>query len=92
MARITNKLPTWLIEGLASINEIYPNPYYHTILSQAVDRDGLLSFSDICQNFPVDASGAYLAYAQAASFTRYLFDQYGAEGLETLIENLQTEQ
>jgi hypothetical protein len=81
------KQPTWLIEGLASINEIYPNPYYHTILSQAVDRDGLLSFSDICQNFPVDASGAYLAYAQAASFTRYLFDQYGAEGLETLIEN-----
>jgi hypothetical protein len=80
------KLPTWLIEGLASVNEIYPNPYYHTILSQAAARDGLLSFSDICQNFPADASGAYLAYAQADSFTRYLFDQYGAEGLETLVE------
>jgi hypothetical protein len=79
------KLPTWLIEGLASVNEIYPNPYYHTILSQAADRGGLLSFSDICKNFPVDASGAYLAYAQAASFTRYLYDQYGAEGLETLV-------
>jgi hypothetical protein len=79
------KLPTWLIEGLASVNEIYPNPYYHTILSQAAARDGLLSFSDICQNFPADASGAYLAYAQAASFTRYLYDQYGAEGLETLV-------
>jgi hypothetical protein len=78
------KLPAWLIEGLASVNEIYPNPYYHTILSQAAARDGLLSFSDICQNFPADASGAYLAYAQAASFTRYLYDQYGAEGLETL--------
>jgi len=80
-----DKLPAWLKEGLASVNEIYPNPYYHTILSQAVARDGLLSFSDICQNFPVDASGAYLAYAQAASFTRYLFDQYGAEGMETLV-------
>ncbi len=79
------KLPTWLNEGLASINEIYPNPYYHTILSQAAAKDGLLSFSDICQNFPVDASGAYLAYAQAASFTRYLYDQYGTEGLETLV-------
>lgn len=79
------KLPTWLNEGLASVNEIYPNPYYHTILSQAIARDGLLSFSDICLNFPVDASGAYLAYAQAASFTRYLYDQYGAEGLETLV-------
>jgi hypothetical protein len=79
------KLPTWLNEGLASINEILPNPYYHTILSQAAARNSLLSFSDICQNFPVDASGAYLAYAQAASFTRYLYDQYGAEGMETLV-------
>jgi len=81
------KLPTWLLEGLASVNEIYPNPYYHTILSQAVARDGLLSFRDICQNFPVDASGAYLAYAQATSFTRYLYDQYGSEGLESLVIN-----
>ncbi len=79
------KLPSWLNEGLASVNEIYPNPYYHTILSQAAAKNNLLAFSDICKNFPVDASGAYLAYAQAASFTRYLFDQFGAEGLETLL-------
>lgn len=79
------KLPAWLKEGLASVNEIYPNPYYHTILSQAAAKGSLLSFSDICQNFPVDASGAYLAYAQAASFTRYLYDQYGAAGLESLV-------
>jgi hypothetical protein len=79
------KLPSWLNEGLASVNEIYPNPYYHTILSQAAAKGSLLSFSDICQNFPVDASGAYLAYAQAASFTRYLYDQYGTEGLEALV-------
>jgi hypothetical protein len=79
------KLPAWLKEGLASVSEIYPNPYYHTILSQAADKNSLLSLSDICQNFPVDASGAYLAYAQAASFTRYLYDQYGAEGMETLV-------
>lgn len=80
-----SQLPAWLKEGLASINEIYPNPYYHTILSQAVARNGLLSFTDICKNFPVDASGAYLAYAQAASFTRYLFDQYGSDGIETMV-------
>jgi len=81
------KLPSWLKEGLASVNEIYPNPYYHTILSQAAAKGSLLSFSDICQNFPVDASGAYLAYAQAASFTRYLFDRYGAEGIKSLVES-----
>jgi hypothetical protein len=80
-----NKLPAWLNEGLASATEIYPNPYYHTILSQALEKDSLLSFTDICQNFPVDASGAYLAYAQAASFTRYLYEQYGADGLENLV-------
>jgi hypothetical protein len=78
-------LPTWLNEGLASINEIYPNPYYHTILTQAVSKHNLLALRDICQNFPVDASGAYLAYAEAASFTRYLYDRFGADGLETLL-------
>jgi hypothetical protein len=83
-AAYNDRLPAWLKEGLASINEINPNPYYHQILSQAVEKGSLFSFSDICQNFPVDASGAYLAYAQSASFVRYLYDEYGAEGLETL--------
>jgi hypothetical protein len=78
-------LPIWLNEGLASITEIYPNPNYHTILTNAVKKGSLLPLASLCPSFPVDTSGAYLAYAEAASFTRFLYDQYGQEGLEALV-------
>jgi hypothetical protein len=39
-----------------------------------------------CQSFPRDASGAFVAYAQATSFTRYLQQQYGSAGLQSLAQ------
>jgi hypothetical protein len=77
-------LPAWLNEGLASVAELYPNPDYLTLLSKANDEDKLLPITSLCQTFPRDASGAFLAYAQATSFTRYLHQQYGSTGLEKL--------
>jgi hypothetical protein len=77
-------LPAWLNEGLASVAELYPNPDYLTLLDKANDGDQLLPIASLCQTFPRDASGAFLAYAQATSFTRYLYQQYGSTGLEKL--------
>lgn len=78
-------LPAWLNEGLASLAELYPNPDYLSLLQSAYKKDSLLSISSLCQEFPRDASGAFLAYAQASSFTRFLHQQYGSSGLESLI-------
>ena len=77
-------LPTWLDEGLASIAELYPNPDYLVLLDNAVDKDDLQPIATLCESFPRDASGAFLAYAQATSFTRYLQQQYGSSGLGRL--------
>lgn len=77
-------LPAWLNEGLASIAELYPNPDYLTLLDKANEQDKLLPMASLCQTFPRDASGAFLAYAQATSFTRYLHQQFGSTGLEKL--------
>lgn len=77
-------LPAWLNEGLASVAELYPNPDYLTLLDKALDDDKLLPMASLCQTFPRDASSAFLAYAQATSFTRYLYQQYGSTGLENL--------
>ncbi len=77
-------LPTWLEEGLASISELYPNPDYLALLDNAFDKDDLLPIVSLCDTFPRDASGAFLAYAQATSFTRFLQRQYGSNGLEKL--------
>lgn len=78
--------PTWLVEGLASVAELYPNPDYQILLNNAIERDTLLSMDSLCDAFPRDASSALLAYAQSASFARYLHQQYGASGVERLIQ------
>lgn len=80
-----NNLPIWLAEGLASIAELYPNPDYQILLNNAQERDMLLRMETLCAAFPRDASSALLAYAQSASFTRYLHAQYGASGLDRLM-------
>lgn len=77
-------IPAWLNEGLASIAELYPNPDYLILLNKALDEDSMLPIVSLCDTFPRDASGAFLAYAEATSFTRFLYQQYGTTGLEAL--------
>lgn len=80
-----NRLPPWLLEGIASIAELYPNPDYQLALERAEEDDSLIPISELCQPFPRDASQAFLAYAQSKSFTRYLYTNYGSSGLDDLI-------
>jgi len=82
-ARYPN-LPTWLNEGLASLAELSPNPDYERILAAAVEKEQLMSIASLCQSFPTDSS-VFLAYAEAAYFTRYLHGRFGAQGLQELI-------
>ena len=79
-------LPVWLKEGLASANEMRPNPDYYVILSKAVEQNTLLPMAALCQSFPQD-NNVYLAYAQSDSFIRYLYQQYGQSGLQSLLES-----
>ncbi len=56
------------------------------LLKTNYEKERLLPISNLCVTFPRDAAGAYLAYAQAESFTRFLHQEYGSSGLEALIE------
>lgn len=80
------ELPVWLSEGLASITELYPNPDYQILLNNAYDYESLIPIGDLCSSFPRDASKALLAYAEAASFTRYLRQTEGSAGLDRLLQ------
>ena len=80
-----NNLPTWLREGLAALSEQAPNPEDDRLLSLAAANKTLLPLADLCGLFPQDVSGASLAYAESASFTRYLGKTYGTAGLQELI-------
>jgi hypothetical protein len=78
-------LPNWLNEGLATMAQLYPTPEYQVLLENAIKEDSLIPISSLCQGFPSHASGAYLAYAEATYFTRYIYSQYGSSGLERLV-------
>lgn len=80
-----SRLPTWLIEGLATIAELYPNQDYERVMQSAMREDRLLPMVGLCGEFPRDLSGAILAYAQSASFLRFLHKNFGSSGLANLI-------
>ena len=80
-----NQLPTWLLEGLASNAELYPNPDYQRVLQKAVDEHNLLPMSAFCQDFPRELSGALLGYAQSSSFMRFLIENFGSSGILKLM-------
>lgn len=78
------KQPAWLIEGIASMVELYPNPDYARALEIASVNDTLIPFIDLCDSFPADSGSAFLAYAQSQSFVTYIRDSFGVSGLSRL--------
>jgi len=85
-----DNLPLWFKEGLASIIELRPNPDYYVLLNNAIEKGSLIPITELCDSFPTDASSIYLAYAQADSFSRFLYQQFGSPGLQALLDNYST--
>jgi len=81
--------PVWLIEGMASLAELYPNPEYSQVLESSAARQQLISFESLCVSLPRETAGAFQAYAQSDSFVRYLQRKYGASGLRALMDAYQ---
>jgi len=84
-----HNLPTWLNEGLATLQEGVPNPAYIFELDRAARENALLSMNSLCASFPISEEDALLAYAQSASFTQYLLDIYGVGGVALLLDAYQ---
>jgi hypothetical protein len=82
-------LPVWLVEGLASVAEIYPNAEYTLVLNQSAVKNNIQPIESFCTSFPRDASGAFLAYAESASFVSFIHRAYGASALRWLVERYQ---
>ena len=80
-----NNLPAWLREGTATLAETYPNADYDRALADASASNRLIPLKDLCFSFPADVGQAFLAYAESRSFTNYLHDTYGSNGLLKLV-------
>ncbi len=81
-----DRLPTWLVEGLATYAELYPNSKGHRLLQSAVQTGKLIPLADLCSGLPKDPAQIELAYAEAGAFVHYLHEQYGTSGLQNLLE------
>jgi hypothetical protein len=77
-------LPVWIREGIATHNELSPNPDYPRALTQASTQKTLIAMKDLCGSFPPESGRAFLAYAESESFSRFIIDKYGQTGLLAL--------
>jgi hypothetical protein len=80
-----HNVPVWLREGMATLAETYPNADYERVLMEAAAGDRLIPLGELCLSFPADAGQAFLAYAEAQSFTNYLYRTYGSVELFSLV-------
>ncbi|HLF28566.1 MAG TPA: peptidase MA family metallohydrolase [Anaerolineae bacterium] len=80
-----DRVPPWLDEGLATANEVSPDPGQVVALASAVKADRLLSFEALCAPFPAEAGQALLAYAQSGDFMQFIRDRYGRQGMRGLL-------
>jgi hypothetical protein len=80
-----SNFPVWFNEGLASLVELYPNPEYPILIENAYEAGELIPMGILCQSFPSDPGQALLAYAQSASFTQFLHDQFGEPGFNRMM-------
>ncbi|MEX2162019.1 MAG: peptidase MA family metallohydrolase [Anaerolineales bacterium] len=79
------RLPVWLNEGIASNVEVYSDPVQMDYLELANSGNTLIPFFSLCQAFPQDSASARLAYAQSASFVRYIHEQYKPAGFALFV-------
>lgn len=80
-----NRLPLWLNEGVSSLVELMPNSDYRLALERSVKSNQLIPLESLCASFPKDASNAFLAYAQSASFMQFFHQKFGSTGLLALL-------
>lgn len=78
-------VPAWLDEGLATANELRPDPTLEVMLEDAYAQGRLIPLSDLCHPFPPSREAALLSYAQSGSLVRYVRDRYGNSGIRTLL-------
>jgi len=81
--------PMWLLEGMASLAELYPSPEYQRVLEATARGNEILPMESLCAAFPPEAGLAFRSYAQSESFVSYLHSNFGTAALRDLMEQYQ---
>ena len=81
-------LPTWLHEGMATVVEsaVAERFSYQDIVDAAFEADRLISLRGLSGSFPVQSTGALLAYAQSNSFVKFIIDRWGESAITEILD------
>lgn len=80
-----SRVPRWLDEGLATLNEGEPSSTQALAVQEALADDRLIPLEALCAAFPQDASQALLAYGQSRNVVQHIIDEYGSAGIQALL-------
>lgn len=70
--------PAWLLEGMSTLAQSYPNADNDRILNSAVKKGSLIPLGSLCESLPVEAETNILGYAQSSAVVSYLKDTFGS--------------
>ena len=81
-------VPAWLHEGVATVVEsaVAERFSYKDIVEAAFEADRLISLRGLTGSFPVQSTGALLAYAQSNSFVRFIIDRWGTTAITEILD------
>lgn len=81
-------VPAWLHEGVATVVEsaVAERFSYGDIVEAAFEADRLISLRGLTGSFPVQSTGALLAYAQSNSFVRFIIDRWGESAITEILD------
>lgn len=80
--------PAWLLEGMATLSQSYPNADNDRILNAAVETNTLIPLDSLCQTLPIEADTNILGYAQSAALVSYLKDTYGSQIFMSMFDSV----
>jgi hypothetical protein len=78
-------LPTWLDEGLAMYAQSTVDPYFKSILNEAISKNRLISVRSLASPFSAIPEEAYLSYAESQSIVTFLIQTYGSDKMLQLL-------
>jgi len=78
---------TWLNEGVATWSELANADTERDLVSlEAHSPDGLMAFAALTDQFPIDARGASLAYAQGTTMVDLIIHDFGTDAMAAIAE------
>jgi hypothetical protein len=83
-------LPTWLSEGLAEFAEGETYPSYAVLVDEALEDDELPPLRTLESGFSSDSTEASLSYGHSGMVVTYMIEQFGAEKIASLLEEIKS--